>query len=219
MVDPYVKRLLSQSETVLFTTRQHWFLLVQQIFLELVLIGIVTVIILLLSDISSFFYLGFILLAVPLFGLIRDILIYSSQQFLVTNRRVIHIRGIFHKTVMDSSLEKVNDVRMDQPLLGRVFDFGDVQILTASDDAINVYHFIAKPIRFKTAMLNAKEALSHLDILSDDLAGVPTRSQTINQSQESDIFRMISELDELRKRGAITEEEFERKKAELLSRI
>jgi uncharacterized small protein (DUF1192 family) len=30
---------------------------------------------------------------------------------------------------------------------------------------------------------------------------------------------MISELDELRKRGAITEEEFERKKAELLSRI
>ncbi len=219
MVDAYVRRLLGNNETILFTTRQHWFLLVQEIFLELVLVGVIVFLGLLLLPVSPLFALAFILLIVPLYGLIRDILVFSSQQFLVTNRRVIHVRGVFHKTVMDSSLEKVNDVNMDQPLLGRLFDYGDVRILTASEEGVNVFKFIAKPIKLKTAMLNAKAAMSHQELVSEDYGNGQSSKVSPEIQLKQEVIRMIEELDDLRKKGIISEEEFRQKKAELLKRI
>jgi len=132
------------------------------------------------------------------------VLKYSNYSFVVTNRRIIQIDGIINKNVTDSSLEKVNDVKMKQSFFGRIFDFGDIEIMTASELGINKFITIAKPIQFKTAMLDAKEKLE-----------VPTQ---IVQSSP-DIPTLIGQLDNLRKQGVISDEEFQRKKAELLAKM
>jgi hypothetical protein len=44
-------------------------------------------------------------------GLLRDDIIWTSRQYIVTDWRVIQISGVFSKEVTDSSLEKVNDVK------------------------------------------------------------------------------------------------------------
>jgi uncharacterized membrane protein YdbT with pleckstrin-like domain len=149
---------------------------------------------------------GYLLVFVPLLSMLHDILVWDNHQYIVTNRRVIQISGIFNKSVVDSSLEKVNDVKMVQSFLGRLFDYGDVEILTASELGVNLFKRIGDPVKFKTAMLNAKEKLGY-----EGMSG--------HGQHTGDIPAQIAELAELRKQGIVTEAEFQRKKTELLAKM
>jgi hypothetical protein len=54
--------------------------------------------------------LAYLLLILPLLGLLRNVIIWTSRQHIVTDWRGLQISGVFSKEVTDSSLEKVNDV-------------------------------------------------------------------------------------------------------------
>ncbi len=208
----YLERLLGENEKILFTTRQHWFILARNIFIEILLIlaiFIASLLLILLLNVASVIVIpvGFIIMLLPIASLALDVAKWTSSQYIITNRRVIQIAGIFNKSTEDSSLEKVNDVRMMQSFFGRLFDYGDIEIMTASELGVNTFRQIAKPIQFKTAMLNAKERLERGDEL---------RSEDI---QKEDIPTLIASLDLLRKQGIITEDEFNQKKKELLSKL
>ena len=81
---------------------------------------------------SPFAPLGLLLLLIPLASLVSEVLAWTNHKYVVTNRRVIQIFGVFNKNVTDLSLEKVNDVKMEQSAFGRMFNFGDIEILTAA---------------------------------------------------------------------------------------
>ena len=88
-------------------------------------------------------------------------MVWRNHKYFVTSRRVIQVFGVFTKNVTDSSLEKVNDVKMEQTILGRLLNFGNIEILTASELGVNRFTKIGKPIIFKTAMLDAKENMKN----------------------------------------------------------
>jgi phage protein U len=83
-----------------------------------------------------------------------------------------------------------------------------LEILTASEMGINRFRRIGDPIRFKTAMLNAKEQM-----------GADEDRVRAYGSVEPDIPGLIAQLDQLRKQGTISEAEFEAKKRELLGKL
>ena len=208
----YVDSLLAQNEKIILVSRQHWFILFSSILLEIILI----IAIMIIAAICGVFLapilginniiitvIGAIIAIIPLVSMLFDIFKWLNHQYIITNRRVIQVSGIFNKSVTDSSLEKVNDVHMDQSFLGRIFDYGDVEILTASELGVNQFKRIAKPVEFKTAMLNAKESLEHGDV------------EIFNEN----IPDMMARLDKLRSQGILNEEEFQKKKSELLSKL
>ncbi|GAB4476905.1 MAG: PH domain-containing protein [Anaerolineales bacterium] len=210
--DPYLQRLLGENEKIILITRQHWFILARNIFIEIFLIlaiFIASSLLLILFNVAATIVIpiGFLLTLLPVASLSLDVANWSSCQYILTNRRVIQITGVFNKTTEDSSLEKVNDVKMVQSFWGRLFDYGDIEIMTASELGVNTFRRIAKPIQFKTAMLNAKEKLER------------GGGQNLDEIQKEDIPALIAHLDLLRKQGIITEEEFTQKKKELLSRL
>ena len=209
MAKDYLEEMLGQNERILLRARKHWSILFGNIALEIVLtIALIVAIFTLLPLVAlPLMPLGFFLVLVPLIGMVRDFLLWYNRQYIVTNRRVIQTAGVFSKDVVDSSLEKVNDVKLSQSFWGRMFDYGDIEILTASEVGANVFRSIGGPIEFKTAMLNAKEKLGY-----DEMGA---RSQLL----EEDVPTLIAKLDGLRKQGIISEEEFQQKKAELLSKI
>src|SRR6266498_5014160 len=206
MAKSYLEDLLGENERILLVTHQHWFILLSNIFLEILL----TILIILGVTAAMIVYplaqVAYILVLVPLVGMLRDYLIWNNREYIVTNRRVIQISGVFSKDVVDSSLEKVNDVKMSQSFWGRLFNYGDIEILTASEIGVNLFKRIAEPVKFKTAMLNAKEELGFAEI-----GGVPRPAE--------DIPSLIAKLDDLRKKGILSEEEFQKKKAELLAKM
>ncbi len=210
MPKSYIENLLGDQERIILVTRQHWFMLVKSIVLEILLIFIIIAIAIGTKVIfSQYTWLititGAVVLVIPLATMIRDVLDWSNRRYIVTNRRVIQISGVFGKDVIDSSLEKVNDVKLDQSFLGRLFNYGDIEILTASELGANLFKRIGEPIRFKTAMINAKEQLER--------GGESGFKEAINLPE------MIAELDQLRQKGILTEEEFQKKKTELLKKI
>ena len=211
MADKYIQSLMGEAEKMLLVTRQHWFVLFRAIVAETLII----LILIAASIVVSVAYppalplaplVALLLSLFPVVGMGRDILIWYNRRYIVTNRRVIQISGVINKNVVDSSLEKVNDVKMSQSFFGRIFDYGNVEILTASELGVNQFQRISDPVHFKIAMLNAKEKLgfeenAHIAKPADD---VPT---------------LIAKLDELRKQGIVSEEEFQTKKAELLAKM
>ena len=207
MAKNYIQNMLGENERILLVTRQHGFVLFSSIFAEivvtLIVIAGISALTAMVNPLAGF---GFLLLLIPLAIMLRDILAWNNHQYIVTNRRVIQSSGIFNKDVVDSSLEKVNDVKMTQTFFGRLFDYGDVEILTASEAGDNLFKRIGDPIKFKTAMLNAKEKLGY--------EGTSSHAQHIES-----IPAQIAELDELRKQGIVTDAEFQAKKKEMLAKM
>ena len=206
MAKNYLEGLLGENEEIILETHQHWFVLFGKIFLELLLIALIIGGSLALSAFYPVAIYGLGLVAVPLIGMLNDILVWRNKAYVVTNRRVIQISGVFNKDVVDSSLEKVNDVKMSQSFFGRLFGYGDIEILTASELGVNLFHEINQPVEFKQAMLNAKERMGF------DEMGAAVRAT-------EDIPLLIARLDDLRKKGILSEVEFQQKKAELLAKM
>jgi uncharacterized membrane protein YdbT with pleckstrin-like domain len=200
----YIERLLAQNERIVFVTRPHWISLLPVTLIDL---GIAIVIIAfsiggaLIAPPFPLLGLGFLLF--PLGHFLTHFITWHNQQYIVTNRRVMEVRGVFQKHVSDSSLEKVNDVVMEQSVLGRLLDYGDVRIITGADIGVNVFRRIAHPIRFKTTMMDQKAA----------------HSERPAETRPEDVPNLLTRLDDLRQRGIITQEEFEREKRELLDRL
>jgi uncharacterized membrane protein YdbT with pleckstrin-like domain len=209
MSDAYLKGLLGEKEEIILEERQHWFVLLRAILPEIALLVLSIVLVtivwagLLANPLVA---LGYLLILLPVVSLLRDALAWANHKYVVTSRRVIQVMGVFNKNVIDSSLEKVNDVKMEQSFWGRLFGYGDVEILTASELGVNRFTHISDPVRFKTAMLNAKGRLDHGEMAS-------------GQNVHNTIPELIEQLDALRKQGVLTEEEFQKKKAELLAKM
>jgi len=203
MTNGYLNNLLAENEEVLLVTRQHWIVLLAEILPETILTIALVILISLIwlmwlpNPLVPFAYL---LLLLPLFSLLRDVLVWSNRQYIVTNRRVIQIAGVINKDVTDSSLEKVNDVKLEQSFWGRLLNFGNIEILTASELGVNRFSHLGRPVNFKKAMLNAKEQLEQ----------GPARGELVD---------VIAQLDSLRRRGVLSEEEFQRKKTDLLAKL
>jgi len=209
MTDSYLKNLLGDNEQIIFVTRQHWLVLLAEILSESILAVALVVLITLMWWIwlpHPLILLGYLLLLLPLLSLLRDVLIWANRKYIVTNWRVIQISGVFNKDVTDSSLEKVNDVKLEQSFWGRLWDYGDIEILTASELGVNKFSRIGQPIRLKTAMLNAKEKLEQ-------------GQASLERRSEGDIVGLIAQLDSLRQHGVLSEEEFQQKKAQLLAKL
>jgi uncharacterized membrane protein YdbT with pleckstrin-like domain len=207
----YVDQLLGENEHVVLVARQSWVVLVREALIDLILaivvIGFTLVAIPLVPQ--PWGYAVALLMLIPAFRFAMQYINWSNREYIVTNRRVIQTDGVVNKNVIDSSLEKVNDVRMRQSVLGRLFNYGDVEILTASELGTNEFKLIGDPIKFKTAMLNEKEKLGF-----DELpAAIPAGPKP------NDIPALIAALSALRSQGMLTEEEFQKKKAELLARM
>ena len=94
---------------------------------------------------------------------------YVNQEYVLTNRRVIQVEGVLNRSATDSSLEKINDAVLSQSLFGRMFDFGDLNVLTAAEAGIERFRMIRGPITFKKKMLDAK----HEYELDMERAGLP----------------------------------------------
>jgi uncharacterized membrane protein YdbT with pleckstrin-like domain len=212
----YLSELLGDGETVVFNSRQHWFILFARVLLELILLILVVA-----AAIVSYKawnppgqYIAIAASAVGvlvLLSALRDFLRWSNAQFVVTDRRVLKLEGVINKNVFDSSLEKINDVELQQSVFGRMFDYGTIQILTASEDSFNRMENIASPLHFKRAMQDARARYD----------GYLDRSQVrpYEQQARGDVQSVLEQLASLHARGILSDAEFEAKKRDVLNRI
>jgi len=205
----YIERLLGENERILFRTRQHPLVLLRPVLgygiPAGVLIGLTVASGILFPPFTlPVVIAGLALAAIPLALLIRSLLRWWNEVYLVTTRRVVQVEGILNKNVLDSSLEKVNDVVLRQSLWGRLFNYGDIEILTGSEIGVNRLTRIADPLKFKQVMLDQKAAL-----------GERPGSEGPGDGERE---RLLAQLEALHRSGLLSDAEFEEKRRALLQR-
>ncbi|MBQ8295830.1 MAG: PH domain-containing protein [Clostridia bacterium] len=110
------------------------------------------------EGIFSFMPLG--LIAVIIFGalfltvLIKTIckvVIFVNTEYVLTNRRLICKKGVFHKKMKDIPLLEIQGVYIDVPFWGRIFNYGNIFIRTSKG---NIRPFnVQNAEEFKTTIL------------------------------------------------------------------
>ncbi len=220
----YLEGLMGRNERIVLTTRQHWIMIIGTFlvngFFIVVLAGIgIALIPLSAPFLGPLFWIppavAAVLAVLPFWRMILDWLHWWNDVYAVTNRRIIQISGVINKHTIDSSLEKINDLVLTQSFMGRMLDYGDLEILTGSEIGVNVLKRIADPVRFKTEMLNQKEGMNEMDAFESKAK----RTLSSEAPTAGDVPELIAELDELRKKGLLTDAEFQEKKTKLLARI
>ena len=211
----YIDNLMGRNEKIVFIDRKHWLVLAVRALIDGILTTGILVATVLLTGAQPFLIVLAVLVIIPIADFAVRFLNWYNEQYIITNRRVVEIHGVINKWVSDSSLDKVNDIILEQSILGRLLNYGTVKIITGSDVGVNVFKHMARPVTFKTEMLNQREDLAELDTF---------RAQTQRVLSEEapdtgDIPELIAELGELRDKGVITDQEFQTKKAELLGRL
>jgi hypothetical protein len=191
--------------------------------------------------------LGLVLLLIGLAWLTQIYLSWYAQDYVVTNRRVMKVEGILKKRSADSSLEKINDAVLEQSVFGRMLGYGDLDILTANEQSVDRLRMLSQAQTFKKAMLDAKHQLEQeafqipapplraappmaapvAEAAAPIAAPVPEPAPAADPSREparremstDDITGALADLADLRDRGAITPEDYEAKKQDLLARL
>ena len=82
----------------------------------------------------------------------------SSTELAVTNRRVIAKFGLVARRTVEMNLAKIESVRVEQTVMGRLFGFGSI-IVTGTGSTMDPIQFIADPIAFRQAIQAATDAL------------------------------------------------------------
>ncbi|MDZ4720537.1 MAG: PH domain-containing protein [Roseiflexaceae bacterium] len=228
----YIDDLLARGERIRYIGRQHSFVLVSNIITEMVLIGLLIA----AGIVSRAAFeqrsiagqpIGIMIMAacavislLVLVSAVLDFYRWNNEQYAVTDQRVIHVRGIFNKAVSDSSLEKINDVTLNQSWIGRIFDFGDLEVITGSDIGANYMRKIAHPIEFKKAMIEAKQHYSrgfgYLD--PQPVAAYVGVGADQNPQRAHSVEDTLKSLTDLRDLGLLSADEYEKKKQELMNR-
>jgi len=90
---------------------------------------------------------------IVIFGLIW--LHMKTTQFAVTNQRVVLKRGWITLHTQELAVGNIEEVRLEQSLMGRLLGFGRV-IVTGTGEGVILFPPMSRPIEFRRAIENAR---------------------------------------------------------------
>jgi hypothetical protein len=249
---PYADTLLATNERILRRERQHWMfpLLIAGRWVMIALaIGVAGFFLTQLTNgddtglvglIDQLMTWGTILaLAFAAIGLVWSVIQWQTQEYVLSDRRVMHVHGVINKQSSDASLENITDAQITIPWLGRIMGFGDLVFLTAAEAGMQNLRTLRAPIEFKKDLMDAKHERM-IEINTPRVAAPPIRTDAPPapppppapvtptpppepaappREDPEEVTKTLASLATLRDSGAISPEEYEAKKQELLGRL
>ena len=146
----YIDRIVKPGETLLVSARPHWIMFLGAVPPLVVALAVaVWAALAAQTKLTPALYLGaLLLLALGLMTLARRLLDWSTTEFGVTNHRVIVKRGLFSLHTVEMNVDKVESVDVDQTILGRLFNYGDITI-RGTGETLERLRMIDHPLEFR----------------------------------------------------------------------
>jgi uncharacterized membrane protein YdbT with pleckstrin-like domain len=146
----YIDDILQPGEKVLYSTNAHWIF-----YLPAIAAWIVAFFLLLLSRETTNQTL--VLLCLSASAVVAIVALYWTAKAWfhrwttetdVTNMRVVHKTGFIKRRTFEMSLDKVESVDVNQTILGRILNYGDVTVRGVGEGAETI-DTIAAPLDFR----------------------------------------------------------------------
>jgi uncharacterized membrane protein YdbT with pleckstrin-like domain len=96
-------------------------------------------------------YTAYALTLIGVILLIQEWFRWWITEIAVTNRRVIYKKGLIRRQTNEMNMDKVESVQINQSILGRLLDYGDVTIL-GTGEGFETLRTIARPIELRNSI-------------------------------------------------------------------
>jgi len=203
---PFPRRLLFEGEEIVLDLRPHpWFFAGPAALLAAMLVLFVYVAVADIGDWAVLAMAGVVLASLLWFG--GRYLRWVTTNVVLTSDRLIFRSGVVAKRGIEIPLERVNTVFSNQTIAERILKSGDLVIESGGELGRETFNDIPRPEHVQN------EIYRQIESNRQRMYGSAT------SWRESDVVDQLDRLDDLRRRGVITEAEFQAKKAQLLDRL
>ena len=149
----YIDDILQPGEKVLYSTNAHWIF-----YFPAIVAWIAVGVLLVLSRMTA--TEGLILTCLASAAVVAIAALYWTVKAWfhrwttetdVTNMRVVHKTGFIKRRSFEMALDKIESVDVDQSILGRLMNYGDVTVNGVGEGTQNI-PTIAAPLAFRSAI-------------------------------------------------------------------
>jgi uncharacterized membrane protein YdbT with pleckstrin-like domain len=147
----YIDDILQPGEKLLYSSNLHWVIYARSILAWIVGAALLVATRFTINDNLVLFLLA-TAAVVALVGLYFFVVGWFRRwttETDVTNLRVIHKTGFITRKTFEISVDKVASVQVDQSIMGRILNYGDVVIENMGDDEQRI-DMIASPLAFRS---------------------------------------------------------------------
>jgi len=97
----------------------------------------------------------------PVFGVGLLLLLWMwlkciTTEISITNKRIISKVGIFNRSTMELRLDKIESIKVDQRIMGRILNFGSITIAGTGGDKTPL-ESIADPLQFQKQFMSVAD--------------------------------------------------------------
>jgi len=143
----YIDDILQPGEKIVYSGTIHWI-----IYLPGMAVMLVAVFCLTRygnTPAGPFWLIAAVMLAViGMIGILRAWFQRWTTEIDVTDRRVVYKRGFIRRHTVEMNMDKIESVDVDQSVLGRLFDFGDI-VIRGTGVGIEPLRRIGSPLEFR----------------------------------------------------------------------
>lgn len=204
--------LLSEDEDLVLDGRPHWITLIRP---SLQAIGILAGVILLWLWLPfrwgnwPYAVVMIVGIGLLLFWPAREFVAWLTTHFVVTTDRVILRSGWIAKQSMEIRMEKISDVRFSQRVLERIMGVGDLFIESAGREGHSIFNNVAQPEAVQRVISTMRER----NEAKKTVVHVPEMGPSMPSVADE-----LIKLHRLHGDGALTDDEFQSVKEQLLRR-
>jgi uncharacterized membrane protein YdbT with pleckstrin-like domain len=209
----FPRKLLNDDEDIVLDLHPHWWFFIEPLLALLASVGLGVLVVALSGGVGDVpvwaaFPLGVVILICLVWFGIRYAR-WATTHFVVTTDRLIYRHGVLAKHGIEIPLERVNTVFFSQSILERILRAGDLVIESAGERGRQSFSNVRNPSAVQNEIYKQME----------DNENRKFRQIGGGRDDADSIPQQIRELDDLRRKGALSEDEFRQKKQELLDRM
>ena len=151
----YIDEILQPGEKVLYSTNAHWIFYLPAIVAWVVTLGLLilsaTVAVAIPPLVLAAWAGAAVVAAIAVYFTIKGWFHRLTTETDVTDRRVVHKTGFIKRSTFEIALDKIESVDVDQTILGRIFNYGNVTIMGVGEGRQTI-STIASPLAFRSAI-------------------------------------------------------------------
>lgn len=229
---PFPTRLLASNEEVVLEVHPHWCYLGWPLVSTGAAVAIsVALVVAVPSAPVQLVYVLLALVGVCALWLLGRFLRRATTTIVVTTARVVRRSGVLSRTSLEIRLERINELSCHQSVGGRVLGSGEVMVEVGGETGVVVFDHVPQPQVVQSVMSDQvsgwHRAANHPGFQPRTVrSGESDTPPTGTDSQASPSAGVAAsagdrllQLDQLRKRGIVSEAEYEMKRQQLLREL
>ena len=214
----YPKRLLRDGEDIVLDLQPHWWFFAKHIAATVaLLVALIAIVGFSSGDVEHVTLLVWAVFLVVWAGWVAlKYFDWRFTHFVLTTERVIFRTGVLAKRGVEIPLGRINNINFNQGVWERMIGAGDLEIESAGRDGQTHFENVQHPDGVQQEIYRMMEAAERRRATWSQ---APAPAPAAPTAPTASVPDQIAQLAALRDSGAITPQEYEAKKAELLGRM